>query len=125
MSGAAEWSFTDAWLLTSASGYGRRGCTLTNLIGTADARNHDVATEADAAKSLGRLIASDLLVVKNGKFCATDTGRSLYKRRSGGWFEESGSVLQLLSEVPLVEGTWEFAPGEYMAAYEEYSRRMR
>ncbi len=122
---AAEWSFTDAWLLTSVGGYGRRGCTLTNLIGTADARNHDVATEAQSATSLGRLIASDLLVVKNGRFRVTDTGQSLYKQRSGGWFEESGSVLQLLSAIPLVEGTWEFAPGEYMAAYEVYSSRMR
>lgn len=84
-----------------------------------------MATEAQAAKSLGRLIASDLLVVKNGKFRVTDTGRALYKQRSGGWFEESGSVLQLLTAVRLVEGTWEFAPGEYIAAYEEYSRRMR
>lgn len=122
---AAEWSLTDAWLLTSVAGYGRRGCTLTNLIGTADARAHDVAAEAQAATSLGRLIASGLVLVHNGRFRATDTGRSLYKQRSGGWFEEPGSVLQLLTAVPLVEATWEFAPGEYTAAYDAYSRRMR
>jgi hypothetical protein len=40
-------------------------------------------------------------------------------------FVQSGSVLRLLSGYPMVEGTWEFAPGEYEAAYEEYSKRMR
>jgi hypothetical protein len=82
--GVADWSFTDAWLLTAAGGYGRKGCTLTRLIATADALNHDVATEAQASESLGRLIASDLLSFGRGKFRVTETGRAVYKHRSGG-----------------------------------------
>jgi hypothetical protein len=122
---AAEWSFTDAWLLTAAAGYGRGGCTLTRLIATADALNHDVATEAQAAQSLGRLTASNLLSFERGKFRATESGRAIYKKRSRGWFEQSGSVHLLLSGVPLVEGVWEFEHGEYEAACEAYSRRTR
>ncbi len=55
------WQFTDAWFLTAIGQFGRRGCSLSELIGAADALNHDVAPEPVAADSLGRLIASDLV----------------------------------------------------------------
>lgn len=118
-----SWTFPDAWLLTAIGQFGRRGTSLSDLIGAADALNHDVPTEAQAASSLGRLIASGLLEVADGRYRLTRQGRSIYKRRQGGMFELSGSVLMALESVPRVDDNVAFAEGEFQAAYEEYVRR--
>jgi hypothetical protein len=118
-----SWTFPDAWLLTAIGQFGRRGASLSELISAADALNHDVPTEAQAASSLGRLIASGLLEVAEGRYRASREGRSIYKRRQGGMFELSGSVLAALASVPCVDGTVDFAEGEFQTAYEDYVRR--
>lgn len=46
------WGFTEAWLLLSIGDHGKRGCTLSTMLGSADARNHDVPTEDAAARAL-------------------------------------------------------------------------
>lgn len=57
---ADGWSFKDAWLLTALGQFGRAGCELTELLGAADALNHDVPSSQDLERGLGRLIASGL-----------------------------------------------------------------
>lgn len=116
------WTFSDAWLLTAIGGFGRRGCSLSKMIGAADALNHDIPAETQAAVSLGRLIASGLVDVRE-HYRVTSMGRAIYRRRRGGMFEISGSVLDALGSVQCLEGKAEFAPGEFQDAYEQYARR--
>jgi hypothetical protein len=123
VTGAAEWTFSDAWLLTAIGKFGRRGCSLSEMIGSADALNHDIPTETQAAESLGRLLAANLVVVRSGRYRVSASGRAIYKRRQGGMFQLSGSVLAVLVSVPCADGKLEFAPGEFRAAYDEYARR--
>ena len=114
----------DARLLTAFGQFGRRGCSIVELIGAADALNHDVAPEPVAADSLGRLIASELVSRDAQRFRVTKLGRAVYERRSGGTFELARSVFAVLPEYPASNGPLAFAPGEYEAAYREYHRRM-
>jgi hypothetical protein len=58
---APAWGFIEAWLLLSIDDHGRRGCNLSQMIGTADGRNHDIPTEQATATALGRLEASGLI----------------------------------------------------------------
>ena len=119
----STWTFHDAWLLTAIGQYGRRGCSLSALIGAADALNHDIPTETQTAVSLGRLAASGLINVDSGRYRTTGPGQAIYTRRRGGMFELSGSVLKALAAAPCVEGTMHLAPGEFASAYERYRRR--
>jgi hypothetical protein len=93
------------------------------MIGAADALNHDIPTETQPGASLGRLVASGLIDVRGARYRVTKTGRAIYKRRQGGMFQLSGSVLKALGSVQCVEGRVDFALGELQAAYEEYARR--
>ena len=118
---APAWGFTEAWLLLSIGD--QRSCTLTQMIGTADARNHDIPTELATALALGRLEASGLIGTSEKKIMATKEGRKIVKRRSGEFFQQASSLLPLLAEVPCRDDLHRFAPGEFHAAYEAYARR--
>lgn len=122
---SAGWGFTEAWLLLSIGDHGKRGCTLSTMIGHADARNHDIPTEDAASRALGCLEASGLITSTGKRFSVTKAGHQIYKQRSGGFFEEPNSLLPLLAEIPHREGVHRFAPGEFRDAYEAYARRMR
>ena len=119
------WGFTDAWLLLSIGDHGRRGCTLSRMLGSADARAHDIPTEEAASRTLGRLEASGLISSSRGKYSVTKAGRQIRKRRSGRFFEEATSLLPILAQVPCQDDEHQFEPGEFLAAYEAYARRMR
>ena len=49
--------------MIAASGFGRRGCDVSHLIGTADAYNHDIPTEAMIERSIGLMTTTDDLVL--------------------------------------------------------------
>jgi len=115
------WGFIEAWLLLSIGDHGRRGCTLSRMIASADARNHDIPSEEAAAVALGRLESSGLVVTDGGRLVSTEQGRQIRKKRSGGWWEESSSLLPFLAEVPCREGRHYFEPGEYESAYKAYA----
>lgn len=121
----AEWNFTDAWLLTAVARFGTDGCSLSELIGAADALNHDIPRAEQASSSIGRLVATGLVEpAGERRFKATPEGAALYRRRAQPMFEQSRSVLRLLKRVDLVEGGWEFEPGEFDAAYEAHRERI-
>jgi hypothetical protein len=120
------WSFSDAWLMIAAFGFGRRGCDLSQLIASADAYNHDIPTEAIVCGSIGRLRASGLMSVTDLHVRLTDDGRALAKRATGGMFERSPHLLRLLAEWPLSEGAWDELPqGAWQDAYDEYRARSK
>lgn len=121
--GPPEWTFTDAWLLTAIGQFGRQGCSLSAMIGAADALNHDIPTETQTAVSLGRLATSKLIEAHGERNRTTRSGRAIFDQRRGGMFELSGSVLKALMSVPCVEGRASLAPGEFQAAFEQYARR--
>lgn len=116
------WEFNDALFLT-ALGAGRRGRDLSELISAADAFNHDVLPAGEAAKAVGRLVASGLVERVGKRFRLTNRGARIYKSRRGGMFEQAPSVLMALRQVELVEGEPAFTAADYSDAYEAYSRR--
>jgi hypothetical protein len=110
--------------MIAASGYGRRGCDLSHLIGAADAYNHDIPTEEMIERSVGRLIASQLMAASdNLRVRLTAEGRSLAKQAKGGLFERAPTLLRLLRSRPLIEGRWELPTGAWRDAYEQYVQR--
>jgi hypothetical protein len=117
------WGFTEAWLLLSIGDHGSSGCTLSQMIGTADARNHDIPTREATAVALGRLEASGLVECSAERLTATKEGRHLVKQRSADFFRQASSLLPFLAEVPCREGLHRFEPGEFESAYEEYAKR--
>ena len=117
------WTFCEAWLLTAIGRFGGRGCSLSEMIGAADALNHDVPIEAQAATSLGRLVASGLVEAHHARYRVTSAGGAFYERRRGGLFQHVGSILDILRSVPCLDGKVEFAAGEFQAAYEDDARR--
>ena len=116
------WDFNDALLLT-ALGSARDGRDLSGLISAADAFNHDVLPADEAAKAVGRLIASRLVERVGNRFRLTREGASIYESRRGGMFEQAPSVLIALRQVSLVDGQPGFTAADYNDAYEKYRRR--
>lgn len=121
-----SWEFPEAWLLISAAGFGRRGCDLSHLIGTADAYNHDIPTEPMIERSIGRLAASGLMSASDDlRVRITGEGRSLVKQAKGGMFERAPRLLALLNDgVAMREGTWPLPPGAWQEAYDHFRHRM-
>jgi hypothetical protein len=115
----SEWEFNDALLLT-ALGPSSRGRDLSELIGSVDAMNHDVLPVDQAARAVGRLLASGLVERMEERFRLTDAGKQIYAQRRGGMFEQAGAVLRALREVALVEGEHAFTAQQYATAYETY-----
>ena len=119
-----DWDFTDAWLLVAVAQFGGRGCSLSELIGAADALNHDIPQAEPASCSIGRLVATGLLeAVDRRRFKVTPEGVKLYQKRARPMFEQSSSVLRLLQRIDRTDGRWEFEAGEFDHAYEEYRSR--
>ena len=117
-----EWQFNDAWYLVALGR--RRDQDLSELIGSADALNHDVLPALAAAATLGRLLASGLAERRGERFRLSAAGERIYERRRGGVFEEAASVLTHLREVELVDGEAPFAAERYDAACEEHRQRV-
>lgn len=118
------WDFPDAWLMISAAGFVRRGCDLSHLIGTADAYNHDIPSQAQVERSIGRLVASGLATTSDLRVRLSKQGRALAKQAHGGMFERAPNLLLLLSRWPLREGRWALPQGAWQAAYDQYRSRM-
>lgn len=115
------WEFADAWVLTAVAFFGRRGCTLALLIAEADAISHDIPLEEDAARSIGKLVVSGLITFDEGRFRITSTAKALYRKRDREMFKQTSSMLDLLQGQEAIDGYWSFKPGEFQAAYEDYS----
>lgn len=123
---AAAWDFADAWLMVAASGSGRRGYDLSQLIVSADAHNHDIPTEEVVRRSEGRLSSSGLMAVADGRVRLTDEGGRLAKCATGGMFERAPLLLNLLRDRPLAEGQWdELSPGAWQDTYDQYRARSK
>jgi len=122
---AGTWTTRDAWLLLSIGDHGRRGCRLSRIIGSADARNHDIPTESECASIIGTLIASGLVEVKDDRYRVTPTGKKVVKLASGEFFLQSHTLLPHLAENRRVEGKVNFADGDFDEAYQAYRHRAR
>jgi hypothetical protein len=117
-----EWEWNDGWMLVAIDG-SRRGTELTDVVSSLDAHNHAIPHEHEAARSIGRLVASGLVQV-DGRYRLTDEGRRIQSRKTGSMFAMSTSLHDVLrAEVPLVEGRWTFAPGEWDAACDAWTER--
>lgn len=121
---ASTWEFADAWLMVAASDFGKKGCDLSELIGRADAYNHDIPPEAMVERSVGRLVASGLMSVSDGRFRLTEDGLVVARQAGGGMFERAPALLRLLANHPLVEGEWHLPPGSWRASFEQYRKAM-
>lgn len=118
------WDFSDAWFLTAVGINGRRPKSLDRVIATADALNHSILTHAEVQQAVRRLNGGGLLQVEpDGRFAVTAQGRDLVAKRRGSFFEQTGSVLRLLEDLPISETDWSIEPSAVQTAFETYRRR--
>jgi hypothetical protein len=118
MGEARGWTSADAWILASISP-SRRGFTLSRVIGTADAFNHDIPSRDQLASSLGALIDARLIELTDGGFRLTRDGKRIRKTLRGGAFEW-GQMLPHLKPIPRSSREYPLTSGEWQAAYDEY-----
>jgi hypothetical protein len=118
----ATWTWVDAWLL-AATADSRRGCSLSELIGAADAINHAIPTRDELAASLGSLRAAGLVEQTEGRFRTTTHGKALKEHWRGGLFGWGKSLLPHLENLPRPGGDLPITESEVHAAYVEYTRR--
>lgn len=102
---------------------GRRGCSLSQLIATADAINHAIPTRDELASSIGALVGAGLVEVVGGKFRITHAGKRMKKHWKGGMFNWSKTLLPHLEELPRSSEAWQISDDDVARAYEEYTRR--
>lgn len=121
-SAAEAWRSEDAWILASL-GTGRRGMTLSQLIGAADAYNHAIPTRDEVAAALGALIGAGLAEVTADGYRATSAGLALRKRWKGGMFTWSKGLLPQLEGLPRVSEEWPLSDEDFATAYRDYRRR--
>ncbi|NHT19431.1 hypothetical protein [Cellulomonas sp. IC4_254] len=114
------WDLTDAWIFT-AVGEGTRHDDLSALVGAADHYAHDVPSEADLSRSVGRLLASGLLTETARAWQPTAAGRALWEGSTGAGYGRVVSVHEQLVSVPLVEGRREIAPGALDRAHHRHA----
>jgi hypothetical protein len=119
-----RWTWPDAWVLAATSDLAE-GCTLSELMGAADAINHAVPTRDELASALGALIAAGLIEVKDGRFRTTDAGRAIKKHWRGGLFGWSESLLPQLERLPRATDEFSLTEAAVQAAYTEYVRRIK
>src|SRR5215216_5902317 len=100
----AEWTITDAWLLSAVAGSDvATGNTLVDVIARADAINHAIPTEEEFARSIGRLVAAGLVGadLSADRFWLTPSGQELRGRwRHGtfGWLDTIPPGLRALGQ---------------------------
>jgi hypothetical protein len=119
----STWTSSDAWIL-AATPNTKRGSTLSRVIGSADALNHDIPSRDALARGLGALIAAGLVEEVHGLYRTTPEGRAMRKHWTGGMFNW-GSLLPHLQELDRPNVEISLTETEYDDAYGEYRERVR
>ena len=119
---AKDWTQVDAWILAATSS-AAQGCTLTDLVATADGINHAVPSTAEIADSLAHLIGSGLLLWDGDHILLTPAGRAMRRSWRQGLFSWSKALLPRLRTVPRVRGDLPFGDAEIDAARAAYLAR--
>ncbi|MFG2040008.1 hypothetical protein [Dactylosporangium sp. NPDC048998] len=120
----AEWTLSDAWIFASIAGTGPDdGCTLTQIIATADAINHAIPTEAEFVQAVPRLIAAGLVGAQPeaDRYWHTPAGRALNGRDLFGWMDAIPPALRRLGEPQ--DTAWSLPPGAFNRATQEWLQR--
>lgn len=118
-----EWAWSDAWVLAAAPDT-PTGCSLSDLIRTADGINHAIVTLDELADGLGALLAAGLLEVRGDHFRTTAAGQAIKKHWKGGLFGWSRTVLPHLRTLPRPRERFEISRADYDAAVTKYLRRV-
>ncbi|MFZ1284300.1 MAG: hypothetical protein WAQ75_09315 [Propionicimonas sp.] len=121
---AAEWTWADAWVLAATTDTAE-GCSLSELIGTADGTNHAIPTRDELARALGALLVAGLIEHIGERFRTTKAGRDLKKHWKGGLFGWSTTLLPQLQRLRRAPRELALSEPEVQAAYAEYVRRVR
>jgi hypothetical protein len=123
---AAQWTITDAWVLSSIEGTGPDdGYTLVQIIAKADGINHAILTEQEFSRAVPRLIAAGLIGADPDADCYwhTEAGQALRRRwiSRGGLFSWIDVVLPALNrrDEPQ-DSTWSPPPGTFGSAVQQY-----
>ncbi len=118
-----EWTWSDAWVL-AATPDASTGCSLSDLIRTADGINHAIVTLDELAGGLGALLAAGLVDVQGDLIRTTEAGQRVKKHWKNGLFGWSRSLLPRLRKIPRPAERFEISPAEYDAAVAAYLRRV-
>lgn len=117
-----EWSWSDAWVLAASPG-DPDGCSLSDLIRTADGINHAIVTRDELADGLGALLAAGLVEVRGDRIRTTPAGQAIKNYWRRGLFGWRKSLLPRLRKIPRPAARFEISPADYEAAVAAYLRR--
>jgi hypothetical protein len=120
---ARTWTMTDAWLFAAIAHDQPAVHKLTEIIAIADGINHDVPSEEEFTKSVGRLIAAGLIGAdaRRDRYWSTDAGAELRKRWKHGAFGWIAAIPPQLDRVgEPQDGAWSLPAGAFRSALDEY-----
>jgi hypothetical protein len=124
---ARTWTMTDAWVFAAIShDQPPAAHRLTEIIAIADGVNHDVVTEDEFTKSVGRLIAAGVIDAdaQRDRYWPTYAGTDLRKRWKHvafGWITVIPTQLDRFGEPQDV--AWSLPAGVFRSAVDEYLAR--
>lgn len=116
------WTINDAWVLAAITM--RPGATtLTELIATADAIDHNVFTEAEFCRSISRLLVAGLIGADQeaDRYWPTEQGSAIRKRWRQGmftWADAIGPQLERLGQPQ--DARWSLPQGAFDQAVSSY-----
>lgn len=116
------WTVNDAWLLAAIAMTGAAK-TLAKVIGTADAIDHNVCTEAEFCESVGRLIAAGLVAADPGqdRYQPTASGTEIRKHWRKGMFTWGAAITPQLERLGQPQDvSWSLPEGAYDRAVSSY-----
>jgi hypothetical protein len=128
---SGSWTVSDAWLLAAIAMTGATK-TLAEVIGTADAIDHNVCTEAEFCQSVGRLIAAGLIEgdPARDRYRPTTDGTAIRKHWRKGMSTWAAAITPQLERLgPPQDSRWILPEGAYDRAVSSYrasfSRKLR
>ncbi|HKD87486.1 MAG TPA: hypothetical protein VKB62_03045 [Streptosporangiaceae bacterium] len=126
-----SWTVSDAWLLAAIALTGGAK-TLAKVIGTADAIDHNVCTEVEFCRSVGRLIAAGLIAADpyQDRYRPTTDGAAIPKHWRKGMFTWAAAITPQLERLSQPhDASWSLPEGAYDQAVSCYrasvSRKFR
>jgi hypothetical protein len=123
----AEWTITDAWLLSAVAGTdAATGSSLVDVIARADAINHAIPAEEEFVRSIGRLHAAGLVEadLRVERLWLTESGQRLrgrWQHGMFGWLDAIPPGLRALG--PPKDTGWTLPPKLFAHAVREYQAR--
>lgn len=124
----ASWTTTDAWVLAAIiNDTPPRPHTLAEVIAIADGINHDILSQTEFTRAVGRLLAAALIEADAAadRYLPTEAGAALRSRWRHGAFGWITSIPPQLDRIGRPQDrAWSLPTGVFDQAVQDYIARM-